>query len=153
VFSKNHSLSELPIPSAARMFTSDKAQIMRIYEDPLVLEMVHLPKTLVADQPSTFILNLFHKNATWLWHSDFDIFIKNANTGQVVLSMPNQHGHGSMIQFSPVFPSAGLYDINVIYGQQVNSPNYIKPHYVTIYIPSAGPAFFCSSIFLVSSQQ
>ena len=103
---------------------------MRIYEDPLVLEMVYMPKTLVADQPSTFTLNLFHKNATWLWHSDFDIFIKNANTGQVVLSMPNQHGHGSMIQFSPVFPSAGLYDINIIYGQQVNSPNYIKPHYV-----------------------
>ena len=92
--------------------------------------MVHLPKQLIAGQPSTFILNVFYKNATWLWHSDLDIFIKNGNTGQTILAMPNMHGHGSMVQFSYVFPSAGTYNIGVIYGQQVKSPNFIKPHVV-----------------------
>ena len=101
------------------MFTPDKAQIIRNNQDPLILEMVHLPKQLIAGQPSTFILNVFYKNATWLWHSDLDIFIKNGNTGQTILAMPNIHGHGSMVQFSYVFPSAGTYNIGVIYGQQV----------------------------------
>ena len=110
------------------MFTPDKAQIINKYQDPLILQMVHLPKQLIAGQPSTFILNVFYKNATWLWHSDLDIFIKNGNTGQTILAMPNTHGHGSMVQFSYVFPTAGTYNIGVIYGQQVNSPNFIKPH-------------------------
>ncbi len=130
MFLAKHKLSELPIPSAERMFTPDKATIMRVYQDPLILEMTHLLKNLIAGQPSTFILNLFYKNATWLWHSDLDISIKKADTGQMILSMPNTHGHGSMVQFSPVFPSPGIYDISIIYGQQINSPNYIKPHYV-----------------------
>jgi heme/copper-type cytochrome/quinol oxidase subunit 2 len=130
MFLEHHKASELPIPSAERMFTPDKAQILRINQDPLILEMVHLPKQLIAGQPSTFVLNVFYKNATWLWHSDLDIFIKNANTGQTILAMPNTHGHGSMVQFSYVFPSAGTYNIGVIYGQQVNSPNFIKPHVV-----------------------
>ena len=33
--------------------------------------------------------------------------------------MPNTHGHGSMIQFSYVFPTAGTYNIGVIYSQLV----------------------------------
>ena len=130
LFLAHHKASELPIPSAERMFTPDKAQIMRKYQDPLIIEMVHLPKQLIAGQPSTFVLNVFYKNATWLWHSDLDIFIKNGNTGQTILAMPNMHGHGSMVQFSYVFPSAGTYNIGVIYGQQVMSPNFIKPHVV-----------------------
>ena len=130
LFLAHHNASELPIPSAERMFTPDKAQIIFKNQDPLILEMVHLPKQLIAGQPSTFVLNVFYKNATWLWHSDLDIFIKNGNTGQTILAMPNTHGHGSMVQFSYVFPSAGTYNIGVIYGQQVNSPNFIKPHVV-----------------------
>jgi heme/copper-type cytochrome/quinol oxidase subunit 2 len=130
LFLAHHKASELPIPSAERMFTPDKAQIIRKYQDPLILELVHLPKQLIAGQPSTFILNVFYKNATWLWHSDLDIFVKNGNTGQTILAMPNTHGHGSMVQFSYVFPTAGSYNIGVIYGQQVNSPNFIKPHAV-----------------------
>lgn len=130
LFLKNHNASELPTPSANRMFTSDKAQILRVYQDPLILELVHLPKNLIAGQPSTFILNNFAKNGTWLWHSDYDIFIKNASSGQTMLAMPNQHGHGSMIQFAYTFPFQGVYDISVIYGQQVNSPNFIGTHFV-----------------------
>ena len=130
LFLAHHKASELPIPSAERMFTPDKAQIINKYQDPLILQMVHLPKQLIAGQPSTFILNVFYKNATWLWHSDLDIFIKNGITGQTILAMPNTHGHGSMVQFSYVFPTAGTYNIGVIYGQQVNSPNFIKPHVV-----------------------
>jgi heme/copper-type cytochrome/quinol oxidase subunit 2 len=130
LFLAHHKASELPIPSAERMFTPDKAQIIRKYQDPLILELVHLPKQLIAGQPSTFILNVFYKNATWLWHSDLDIFVKNGNTGQTILAMPNTHGHGSMVQFSYVFPTAGSYNIGVIYGQQVMSPNFIKPHLV-----------------------
>jgi heme/copper-type cytochrome/quinol oxidase subunit 2 len=130
LFLAHHKASELPIPSAERMFTPDKAQIINKYQDPLILQMVHLPKQLIAGQPSTFILNVFYKNATWLWHSDLDIFIKNGITGQTILAMPNMHGHGSMVQFSYVFPTAGTYNIGVIYGQQVMSPNFIKPHVV-----------------------
>jgi heme/copper-type cytochrome/quinol oxidase subunit 2 len=130
LFLAHHKASELPIPSAERMFTPDKAQIINKYQDPLILQMVHLPKQLIAGQPSTFILNVFYKNATWLWHSDLDIFIKNGKTGQTILAMPNTHGHGSMVQFAYVFPTAGTYNIGVIYGQQVNSPNFIKPHVV-----------------------
>src|SRR5690242_7826201 len=130
LFLAHHKASELPIPSAERMFTPDKAQIIRKYQDPLILELVHLPKQLIAGQPSTFILNVFYKNATWLWHSDLDIFVKNGKTGQTILAMPNTHGHGSMVQFAYVFPTAGTYNIGVIYGQQVNSPNFIKPHVV-----------------------
>lgn len=40
------------------------------------------------------------------------------------------HGHGSMVQFTYVFPSAGRYELNVISGQQVGSPNYIEPKVV-----------------------
>ena len=58
------------------------------------------------------------------------IFIKNGITGQTILAMPNTHGHGNMVQFSYVFPTTGTYNIGVIYGQQVNSPNFIKPHVV-----------------------
>ena len=120
------------------MFTPDKAQIIG-YGISGIIEVVHLPKQLIAGQPSTFILNVFYKNATWLWHSDLDIFIKNGNTGQTILAMPNMHGHGSMVQFSYDIPSAGTYNIGVIYGQQVMSPNFIKPHVVKeAYFPVNG---------------
>ncbi len=117
-----------PIPDGERLFTEDKSNIMRDTNGSLIVEMVQTPKTIVAGQPATFIMNLFSTNNTWLWHSDFDVSVLNNNTGEKVLVMPNIHGHGSMAQFSYAFPSQGTYKIEVTFGQQVNSPNYIKPH-------------------------
>jgi heme/copper-type cytochrome/quinol oxidase subunit 2 len=117
-----------PIPDGERLFTEDKSNIMRDTNGSLVVEMVQTPKTIVAGQPATFVMNLFATNGTWLWHSDFDVSLVNNNTGEKVLVMPNIHGHGSMAQFSYAFPSQGTYNINITFGQQVNSPNYIKPH-------------------------
>ncbi|HXT83857.1 MAG TPA: hypothetical protein VN704_05930 [Verrucomicrobiae bacterium] len=129
-FLAKHNASELPVPSAARMFTPDKAGIIRVYQNPYILEIVHLPKKLVAGQTSDFILNNIDKNGTWLWHSDYDIFVRNEKSGQTVLTLPSIHGHGSMIRFSYVFPSPGTYNIGIVYGQQVMPPNYIHPRYV-----------------------
>lgn len=120
--------NDLPIPSGERIFTPDKANIMKVLNDPLVVELVQTPKVVAAGQPVTFVMNLYHKNGSWLWHSDFDVSVTNAKTGEKLLSMPNIHGHGSMAQYSYVFPSAGTYTVSVTYGQQVNSPNYIQPH-------------------------
>jgi heme/copper-type cytochrome/quinol oxidase subunit 2 len=117
-----------PIPDGERLFTEDKSNIMRDTNGSLIVEMVQTPKTIVAGQPATFIMNLFSTNGTWLWHSDFDVSVLNNNTSEKVLVMPNIHGHGSMAQFSYAFPSQGIYTIEVTFGQQVNSPNYIKPH-------------------------
>ncbi len=117
-----------PIPDGERMFTEDKSNIMRDTNGTLVVEMVQTPKTIVAGQPATFIMNLFSTNSTWLWHSDFDVGVVNNETGERVLTMPNIHGHGGMAQFSYAFPSQGTYKMDITFGQQVNSPNYIKPH-------------------------
>jgi heme/copper-type cytochrome/quinol oxidase subunit 2 len=123
--------SEFPVPSGHRMFTEDKAVISRATVDPLIIEMVQIPKGLVVNEPAIFVMNLFHtNNTTWLWHSDFDVTITKKDTGEKLLLMPNIHGHGSMAQFSYVFPEAGAYDINIITGQQAMSPNYIKPKVV-----------------------
>jgi heme/copper-type cytochrome/quinol oxidase subunit 2 len=123
--------SKAPVPSGNRMFTEDKAVITRVTADPLIIEMVQIPKTLVANEPATFVMNLFHTNGTtWLWHSDFDTTVTNKDTGEKMLIMPNIHGHGSMAQFSYTFPEAGRYDISVVTGQQAMSPNYIKPKVV-----------------------
>lgn len=118
----------LPIPSGERIFTPDKANIMKVLNDPLVIELVQVPKVVAAGEPVTFVLNLYNKNGSWLWHSDFDVSVTNAKTGEKMLSMPNIHGHGSMAQYSYVFPSAGTYTVSVTSSQQVNSPNYIQPH-------------------------
>ncbi len=122
------SMTGLPIPEGARMFSEDKANIMRVTNEPLVIEMVQTPKALVSGEESTFVMNLFNSNGTWLWHSDFAVDVIDNKTGEKLTSMPNVHGHGSMAQFSYVFPSAGTYNVDVTFGQQVNSPNYIKPH-------------------------
>lgn len=122
------SMTGLPIPEGARMFTEDKANIMRVTNEPLVIEMVQTPKSLAAGEESAFVMNLFNSNGTWLWHSDFAVDVIDNKTGEKLTSMPNIHGHGSMAQFSYVFPSAGIYNVDVTFGQQVNSPNYIEPH-------------------------
>ena len=38
---------------------------------------------------------------------------------------PNLHGHGGMVQFEYKFPSAGVYNVGIIFGQQTGSPNFI----------------------------
>ena len=45
--------------------------------------------------------------------------------GQPMLVFPNNHGHGGVIQFEYVFPSEGIYNIDLILGQQTGSPNFI----------------------------
>ncbi len=101
--------NDLPIPSGERMFTPDKANIMKVLNDPLVIELVQIPKVVAVGEPITFVLNLYNKNGSWLWHSDFDVSVTNAKTGEKLLTMPNIHGHGGMSQYSYVFPSAGTY--------------------------------------------
>ena len=118
----------LPIPEGKRMFTEEKSNIMRVTNDPLVVEIVQTPKSVAAEEPITYVMNLFSTNGTWLWHSDFDISVVNARTGEKALVMPNIHGHGGMAQFTYTFPSPGTYNVDVTFGQQVNSPNYITPH-------------------------
>jgi heme/copper-type cytochrome/quinol oxidase subunit 2 len=118
-----------PIPDANRMFTPDSAEIVQAGADRYMIDLAQTPKNIVAGEPATFVLNLFSDNGTWLWHSDFKITVTKTN-GEEVLDMPNIHGHGSMAQFTYTFPSAGQYNINVITGQQVDSPNYIPPKVV-----------------------
>lgn len=117
----------MPIPDGKRMFTADGADVSRAISDNLVVEMVHTPKELVVGEPATFIINLFSPDGTWLWHSDYKITIAEEASGEEVLTMPNIHGHGSVAQFTYTFPSAGRYEINIISGQQVGSPNYSGP--------------------------
>jgi heme/copper-type cytochrome/quinol oxidase subunit 2 len=119
----------LPIPDATRMFTPDRAEIVQAGSDRYVVDLAQTPENIVAGEPATFTLNLLSDNGTWLWHSDFKITVAKADGGQV-LDIPNMHGHGSMVQFTYIFPSAGQYEINVITGQQVDSPNYIPPKVV-----------------------
>jgi heme/copper-type cytochrome/quinol oxidase subunit 2 len=119
-------LGDFPIPDAKRMFTNDTSLIKRFTLDPYILDMAVLPKSVVAGQPALFVLNAFHKpTMTWLWHTDFSITITNAKTGQKLLVFPNLHGHGAMVQFEYKFPSTGVYNVGIIFGQQTGSPNFI----------------------------
>lgn len=124
-----NSQQNLPVPDANRMFTPDSAEIVQAGVDRYTIDLAQTPKNIVAGEPATFTLNLLSDNGTWLWHSDFKITVAKTN-GEKVLDMPNIHGHGSMAQFTYTFPSAGEYNINVITGQQVDSPNYIPPKVV-----------------------
>jgi cytochrome c oxidase subunit 2 len=117
------------IPDASRMFTPDHAEILQAGSDRYVVDLAQTPKNIVAGEPATFVLNLFSEDGQWLWHSDFKVTISKTDGGETLV-MPNMHGHGSMAQFTYVFPSSGQYEINVISGQQVDSPNYISPKVV-----------------------
>jgi heme/copper-type cytochrome/quinol oxidase subunit 2 len=123
--------SDFPIPDAERMFTNDSAIIKKFTLDPYVLDMAQIPKQVVAGQPTLFTLNLFDKSGNvWLWHSDFHITVRDSK-GQPLAVFPNNHGHGSVIQFEYIFPKEGVYTIDVIFGQQTGSPNFIvEPHVI-----------------------
>jgi heme/copper-type cytochrome/quinol oxidase subunit 2 len=118
--------SDFPIPDAKRMFTNDSALIKRFTVDPYILDLAVSPKSVIAGQPALFTLNAFHKpTMTWLWHTDYRVAITNVKTGKTELVFPNLHGHGSVVQFEYSFPSQGVYKVDVIFGQQTGSPNFI----------------------------
>jgi plastocyanin len=117
--------ADYPIPDAKRMFTPDKAIIREYRLDPYILDMAQLPKSPEAGKPALFVFNLFDTaSRTWLWHTDMRIQITDPK-GQPILVFPNNHGHGGVIQFEYVFPSAGIYNIDLILGQQTGSPNFM----------------------------
>ena len=116
---------DYPVPDSSRMFTNDTAFIKKIDTPPYLLDLAMVPKNPVVGKPALFVINLFQDaTKTWLWHSDLRIAIMDP-TGQPVAVFPNNHGHGSVIQFEYVFSKAGTYHINFIYGQQTGSPNFM----------------------------
>ena len=116
---------DYPVPDSSRMFTNDTAFIKKIDTPPYLLDLAMIPKIPIAGKPVLFILNFFQDaTKTWLWHSDLRIAITDPS-GQPVAVFPNNHGHGSVIQFEYVFPKAGVYHVNFIYGQQTGSPNFM----------------------------
>jgi plastocyanin len=116
---------DYPIPDSSRMFTNDTAFIKKIDASPYVLDLAMVPKNPTVGKPTLFVLNFFDKSTkTWLWHSDLRISITDPS-GQPVAVFPNNHGHGSVIEFEYVFTKAGTYNINLIYGQQTGSPNFM----------------------------
>lgn len=117
--------SDYPVPDSSRMFTNDTALIKKIDNPPYLLDLAMVPKIPVAGKPVLFVINFFQDTTkTWLWHSDLRVAIMDPS-GQPVAVFPNNHGHGSVIQFEYVFPKAGTYHINFIYGQQTGSPNFM----------------------------
>jgi len=117
--------SDYPVPDSSRMFTNDTALIKKIDNPPYLLDLAMVPKIPVAGKPALFVINFFQDTTkTWLWHSDLRVAIMDPS-GQPVAVFPNNHGHGSVIQFEYVFPKAGTYRINFIYGQQTGSPNFM----------------------------
>jgi heme/copper-type cytochrome/quinol oxidase subunit 2 len=135
-----------PIPDSSRMFTNDTAFIKKFDLAPYVLDLAMVPKVPVEGKPALFVINLFDKKTdTWLWHSDLRVAISNAS-GTPLAVFPNNHGHGSVIEFEYVFPKAGNYHIDFIFGQQTGSPNFmIEPKVIrdanfTIAVNSTSPA-------------
>jgi plastocyanin len=116
---------DYPIPDSTRMFTNDTAFIKKIDQPPYILDLAMVPKNPMVGKPTLFVLNFLQDpTKTWLWHSDLRIAITDP-TGQPVAVFPNNHGHGSVIEFEYVFSKAGTYHINFIYGQQTGSPNFM----------------------------
>ena len=114
-----------PIPDANRMFTNGTAFIKKFDLDPYILDMAQVPRDVTAQKPTLFVFNLFDKaNNAWLWHSDMR-FVVTGPDGKPQLVLPNLHGHGSMIQLEYVFPTEGIYNIDIIFGQQTGSPNFM----------------------------
>jgi plastocyanin len=116
---------DYPVPDSSRMFTNDTAFIKKIDQPPYLLDIAMVPKNPVVGKPTLFVINLLQDSTkTWLWHSDLRIAITDP-TGQPVAVFPNNHGHGSVIEFEYVFPKAGTYHVNFLYGQQTGSPNFM----------------------------
>jgi heme/copper-type cytochrome/quinol oxidase subunit 2 len=116
---------DYPIPDSSRMFTNDTAIIKKFDLNPYVLDLAMVPKNPVAGKPVLFVLNFFDKaTKTWLWHSDLRVAISDPE-GKPIAVFPNNHGHGSVIEFEYIFPKNGTYNIDLLFGQQTGSPNFI----------------------------
>jgi heme/copper-type cytochrome/quinol oxidase subunit 2 len=133
---------DYPIPDASRMFTNDTAFIKKFDLSPYILDLAMVPKNPVAGKPVLFVLNFLDKaTKTWLWHSDVRIAISDPS-GKPIAVFPNNHGHGSVVEFEYIFPNVGTYGINLIFGQQTGSPNFmIEPKVIrqTDFKVSVGP--------------
>jgi plastocyanin len=116
---------DYPIPDASRMFTNDTADIRKVDRDPYILDMAILPKNITVGEPAAFVFNFFAKSSnSWLWHTDLWMTISDSS-GKPIAVFPNNHGHGGVIEFEYVFPKEGTYSINLIFGQQQGSPNFM----------------------------
>jgi len=118
-------VQDYPIPDSSRMFTNDTAEIKKVDLDPYILDLAIVPKEPVVGKPAAFVLNFFDKDSnSWLWHTDLWMTISNS-TGKPIAVFPNNHGHGGLIEFEYTFPKAGVYNMNLIFGQQQGSPNFM----------------------------
>ncbi len=116
---------DYPIPDSSRMFTNETALIKKFDTTPYILDLAMAPKNPIIGKPTLFVINLFDSSTkTWLWHDDLRVAISDPS-GQPVAVFPNNHGHGSVIEFEYVFSKVGTYHINLIYGQQTGSPNFM----------------------------
>jgi plastocyanin len=116
---------DYPIPDSTRMFTNDTADIRKVDRDPYILDLVVVPKNVTVGEPAAFVLNFFAKSSnSWLWHTDLWVTISNSS-GKPIAVFPNNHGHGGVIEFEYNFPKEGTYNINLIFGQQQGSPNFM----------------------------
>jgi plastocyanin len=116
---------DYPIPDSTRMFTNDTADIRKVDRDPYILDMAILPKNITVGEPAAFVFNFFAKSSnSWLWHTDLWMTISDSS-GKPIAVFPNNHGHGGVIEFEYVFPKEGTYNINLIFGQQQGSPNFM----------------------------
>jgi len=107
------------------MFTNDTALVKKYDLDPYILDLAIKPKMPIAMQPTLFVFNLLDKETnTWLWHSDMRIAISDSS-GKPIAVFPNNHGHGSVIEFEYYFPKKDTYTVDLILGQQTGSPNYM----------------------------
>jgi plastocyanin len=116
---------DYPIPDSTRMFTNDTADIRKVDRDPYILDLAVVPKNVTVGEPAAFVLNFFAKSSnSWLWHTDLWVTISNSS-GKPLAVFPNNHGHGGVIEFEYIFPKEGTYNINMIFGQQQGSPNFM----------------------------
>jgi heme/copper-type cytochrome/quinol oxidase subunit 2 len=116
---------DYPIPDSKRMFSNDTALVKKYDLDPYILDLAIKPKIPIAMQPTLFVFNFLDKATnTWLWHSDLRIAISDSS-GRPIAVFPNNHGHGSVIEFEYYFPKKDTYKIDLIFGQQTGSPNFM----------------------------
>jgi len=116
---------DYPIPDSKRMFSNDTALVKKYDLDPYILDLAIKPKMPIAMQPTLFVFNLLDKETnTWLWHSDMRIAISDSS-GKPIAVFPNNHGHGSVIEFEYYFPKKDTYTVDLILGQQTGSPNFM----------------------------
>src|SRR5215213_7687409 len=89
---------DYPIPDSKRMFSNDTALVKKYDLDPYILDLAIKPKMPIAISDSS---------------------------GKPIAVFPNNHGHGSVIEFEYYFPKKDTYTVDLILGQQTGSPNFM----------------------------